>query len=453
LKFNVLIVEDNVSAGEAMLELLEEFDCRGVLSTTAEDGLSKLESTDIDIILADVNLPGEDGLWLLGEVNESHPTIPVVMITGDTSIDNAVQAIKKGAYDYLSKPIDLQRLEAVLTGAGRMRRLALEKDLEKRDHEEGTMGIIGESPAVERLRQIITRVAPTPASVLILGESGTGKELVANAVVANSKRSRAPYIKLNSAALPKDTLESELFGHVKGSFTGAIKDRKGRFELAHGGTLFLDEIGDMPMETQVKLLRVLQEGEFERVGGSEVIKVDVRIIAATNRNLMKAVKDGSFREDLYYRLNVIQVEVPALRERGEDVMLLAQKFVDQFCGEGIKSFDLGARKGLMAHHWPGNIRELKNIAERLSIICPDSVIQERDLPSEIRLSSEGGEEEAQSILGKMDDIERQAIFSTLKKTGGVKSDAAKSLGIGLKTLYRKLEKYEEEGHDLSFLKS
>jgi DNA-binding NtrC family response regulator len=314
------------------------------------------------------------------------------------------------------------------------------------------MGIMGESPAVKHLREIILRVAPTPASVLILGESGTGKELVANALVANSNISRAPYIKLNSAALPKDTLESELFGHVKGSFTGAIKDRKGRFELAHGGTLFLDEIGDMPLETQVKLLRVLQEGEFERVGGSEVIKVDVRIIAATNRNLMKAVKEGRFREDLYYRLNVIQVEVPALRERGEDVMLLAQNFVDHFCGEGVKRFDLGSQKILMAHNWPGNIRELKNIAERLSIIVIDNVIQDKDLPAEIRSPNEEGDV-SQNILGKMDDIERNAILSTLRKTSGVKSEAAKHLGIGLKTLYRKLEKYEEEGHDLSFLKS
>lgn len=452
MKFNILVVEDNLSAGEALVELLEDYNSRGVLVKSAEEGMALIESSDIDIVLADVNLPGEDGMWLLEEVNRSHPTIPVVMITGDSSIDNAVQAIKKGAYDYLSKPIDLQRLEVVITGAGRMRQIALEKDLAQRDQSSGLMGIMGESPAVKHLREIILRVAPTHASVLVLGESGTGKELVANALVANSDISRAPYIKLNSAALPKDTLESELFGHVKGSFTGAIKDRKGRFELAHGGTLFLDEIGDMPLETQVKLLRVLQEGEFERVGGSEVIRVDVRIIAATNRNLMKAVKEGRFREDLYYRLNVIQVEVPALRERGDDVMLLAQNFMDHFCGEGVKRFDLRAQKLLMAHSWPGNIRELKNIAERLSIIVIDNVIQEKDLPAEIRSPSEEADV-SQKILGKMDDIERNAILSTLRKTSGVKSEAAKHLGIGLKTLYRKLEKYEEEGHDLSFLKS
>ena len=454
MKLNVLVVEDNVSAGEALLELLEDYNCKGLLAKSAEEGLRMLEANDVDTILTDVNLPGKDGLWLLEEVNASHPSIPVVMITGHSSIDNAIEAIKKGAYDYLSKPIDLARLEVVLTGAHRMRQIALEKDLAIRDTPTGFSGMVGDSQAVQKLRDIILRVAPTPASILILGESGTGKELVANAIVAHSKRSRAPYIKLNSAALPKDTLESELFGHVKGSFTGAIKDRKGRFELAHGGTLFLDEIGDMPLETQVKLLRVLQEGEFERVGGSEVIKVDVRIIAATNRNLFRAVKEGRFREDLYYRLNVIQIEVPPLRERQSDILLLAQEFVNRFCGEGIKRFDRSAEQALLRHLWPGNIRELKNIMERLSIIVPHSVITESDLPKEIRCSSSEDEDENNAdVLGKMDDIERQAIMSTLRKTNGVKSEAAKLLGIGLKTLYRKLEKYEEEGFDLGFLKS
>jgi DNA-binding NtrC family response regulator len=454
MKLNVLVVEDNISAGEALVELLEDYQCRGILAKSAEEGLRVLEANDIDTVLADVNLPGQDGLWLLEELNASHPSIPVVMITGNSSIDNAIEAIKKGAYDYLSKPIDLARLEVVLTGARRMRQISLEKDLAQRDTPTGFSGMVGESPAVQRLREMILRVAPTPASVLILGESGTGKELVANALVANSKRARAPYIKLNSAALPKDTLESELFGHVKGSFTGAIKDRKGRFELANGGTLFLDEIGDMPLETQVKLLRVLQEGEFERVGGSEVIKVDVRIVAATNRNLFRAVKEGRFREDLYYRLNVIQIEVPPLRERHEDILILAQEFVNRFCGEGVKHFDRSAEQALMRHQWPGNIRELKNIMERLSIIVPHGTITESDLPKEIRCGSmEEEDDEPSDVLGKMDDIERQAIMSTLRKTNGVKSEAAKLLGIGLKTLYRKLEKYEEEGFDLSFLKS
>jgi two-component system response regulator HydG len=433
---------------------LDDFNAKGILATSAEEGFKILESKDIDTVLADVNLPGESGLWLLGEINQSQPSVPVVMMTGNSSIDNAVEAIKKGALDYLTKPIDLSRLEAVLTSCRRMRQIALEKDLAERDGSpDDFAGMVGESHPITQLREMITRVGPTPASVLILGESGTGKELVANALVTHSKRRRAPYIKLNSAALPKDTLESELFGHVKGAFTGAIKDRKGRFELAHGGTLFLDEIGDMPMETQVKLLRVLQEGELERVGGSEVIKVDVRIIAATNRNLLQSVADGHFREDLYYRLNVIQVEVPPLRDRGDDILLLAQSFLNHYCGEGRKVIDAPAVKSLKQYTWPGNIRELKNIMERLSIILPGSTIGMHDLPSEIRAGApQVNSSNVTSLNGTMDDIERQAILSALKRSGGVKSEAAKQLSIGLKTLYRKLEKYEEEGHDLSFLK-
>lgn len=453
MKLNVLVVEDHSSSGETFVELLEEFDCKGILVQSAEEAIEALKESDIDTVLTDLNLPGKDGLWLLDQMSESYEGIPVILITGNATIDTAVEAIKRGAMDYLTKPIDVNRLEAILMTARRQRQMALEQETRERDEGGQFAGMIGDSPAINELRDIISRVAPTPASVLILGESGTGKELVANAIVAMSQRSRAPYIKLNSAALPKDTLESELFGHVKGSFTGAIKDRKGRFEMANGGTLFLDEIGDMPMETQVKLLRVLQEGELERVGGSETIKVDVRIIAATNRNLLKASKEGTFREDLYYRLNVIQIQVPALRERRGDVEILAQSFIDHFGGAGRKRLDRAALKVMSHYDWPGNIRELRNIMERLSIIIPKDIITELDLPPEIRqLTSSDEVGEGTVIEGKMDDIERNAILSTLKKTGGVKSEAAKLLGIGLKTLYRKLEKYEEEGVDLSFLK-
>lgn len=449
MKLNVLVVEDNPNAGEAMVELLEEFDCKALLASSSEEGLRILELNDIDTILADVNLPGEDGLWLLDEVQKSSPDIPVFMITGDASINTAVEAIKRGANDYLSKPIDLQRLEVVLTSARRLRQAALEKELSAGQSGFGEM--VGASPAMQEMQEMILRVAPTPASVLILGESGTGKELVANSLVAHSDRARKPYIKMNSAALPKDTLESELFGHVKGAFTGAIKDRKGRFELANGGTLFLDEIGDMPMETQVKLLRVIQEGEFERVGGSEIIRVDVRIIAATNRNLPQAVKEGEFREDLYYRLNVIQIHVPPLRERREDIQQLAEVFLKRYGSNG-KGLDDQALEALKAYEWPGNIRELKNIMERLGIIVAGESIGVSDLPSEVQNPSIDAPQDIK-VSGTMDEIERQAIFSALKQSGGVKSEAAKALGIGLKTLYRKLEKYQEEGHNLDFLKS
>lgn len=462
MKFNVLVVEDNIASGESLIELLEEFDFRGIHETTAEDGLKRIESTDIDIVLADLNLPGKDGLWLLDEVKKEHKNIPLIMITGDTSVDNAVSAIKSGAYDYLSKPIDMNRLQAVMTGASRMRKLSLENEhlSSSNSQIDPFEAMIGEGKAISALKKIVTRVGPTPASVLILGESGTGKELVANAIVACSDRKKNSYIRLNSAALPKDTLESELFGHVKGAFTGAIKDRKGKFELAHKGTLFLDEIGDMPMETQVKLLRVIQEGEFERVGGSDVIKVDVRIIAATNKDLLKEVDAGNFREDLYYRLNVIQVAVPALRERRDDIEMLSTRFLETFAGKNKMSIAPDALELLKEYHWPGNIRELKNIMERLSIIVLDDVISAKDLPAELlgktvtrsNVKNTNSEVTSHTFQGTMEEIEREAILNALRETNGVKSDAAKLLSIGLKTLYRKLDKYAEEGVDLSFLK-
>jgi two-component system, NtrC family, response regulator HydG len=456
MKFKVLVVEDNVSAGEALVELLEEeFDFSAHHETSAESGLKKIENGDVDIVLADLSLPGKDGLWLLEEIKQHHSNIPVVMITGNTSVDVAVRAIKSGAYDYLSKPIDMNRLQVVLTGATRMRKLSLENErlVESNNIEDPFAQMIGKSNKLSELKGMISKVGPTPASVLILGESGTGKELVANAIVACSDRNKSPYIKLNSAALPKDTLESELFGHIKGSFTGALKDRKGKFELAHKGTLFLDEIGDMPMDTQVKILRVLQEGEIERVGGSEVIKVDVRIIAATNKDLLSLVENGSFREDLYYRLNVIQVAVPPLRERVDDIEILSESFLNNFSGSNKKLLDAGALTVLKEYAWPGNIRELRNIMERLSIICPNDVIVAEDLPRELignkPIAKTGVSNE---FTGTMEDIEREAILASLRKTNGVKSETAKELGIGLKTLYRKLDKYTEEGIDLSFLK-
>ncbi len=455
MRFNILVVEDNVTAGESLVELLEDLDFKGLLETSAESGLKQIEQGDIDIVLADLNLPGKDGLWLLEEIKKDHANIPLVMITGNTSVDVAVKAIKMGAYDYLSKPIDMNRLQVVLTGASRMRKLSLENERlnEASNTEDSFAAMIGNGKKIAELKSMISRVGPTPASVLILGESGTGKELVANSIVACSDRSKSSYIRLNSAALPKDTLESELFGHIKGSFTGALKDRKGKFELAHKGTLFLDEIGDMPMDTQVKLLRVLQEGEFERVGGSEVIKVDVRIIAATNKDLLSLVEKGEFREDLYYRLNVIQVAVPPLRERVEDVEILSKTFIDNFAGQNKKKLDESALAILKAYAWPGNIRELRNIMERISIISPNDTIRAGDLPQELVGNKTPSKASVSTDYeGTMEEIERDAILSVLKKTNGVKSEAAKKLGIGLKTLYRKLDKYAEEGVDLSFLK-
>ncbi len=449
MKLKVLVVEDNTITGDTLLELLDAFEYNGEHVTTAEAAMEVLESKDIDIVLSDLQLPGHDGFWILEQLVARKIELPVIMITGHASVDSAVEAIKKGAYDYLSKPIDVNRLEAVLTGAARMRSLALHQELERdRKGENPFAKMIGEHASMQALRSVIERVAPTDASVLISGESGTGKELVASAIVALSERSHQPYVTLNSAALPKDMLESELFGHVKGSFTGAIKDRKGRFELAHGGTLFLDEIGDMPMETQVKLLRVLQEGEFERVGGSETIRVDVRILAATNRILLERVEEGLFREDLYYRLNVIQLQVPSLRERYSDIPMLSKHFLGMFSKTRQLNILPEAEDALKQYSWPGNIRELKNIMERLSIICPTDTIGLDDLPREISSRSKRNLQSGTALSGTMDDMERSAIFEALKNAKGVKAEAARQLGIGLKTLYRKLEKYQAEGYQI-----
>ncbi|MBF0243734.1 MAG: sigma-54-dependent Fis family transcriptional regulator [Planctomycetes bacterium] len=454
MKHTVLIVEDHIATGESLLELLGEFGYRGIHEKTAEDALDVMRRSDIDVVLADLALPGHDGMWLLEQIKESALGIPLIVVTGNASIESAVTATKMGAYDYLQKPIDVNRLETVLLRAVEWRmtrqREALSMGI---DNDDPFREILGISPGIEKVKNLIRKAAPTQASILILGESGTGKELVAKAIVACSHRNRGPFLAVNSAALPKDTLESELFGHIKGAFTGAIKDRKGRFELADGGTLFLDEIGDMPIETQVKLLRVIQEGEFERVGGSEVIKVDVRIIAATNQDLDELVKRGSFREDLYYRLNVIQVVLPPLRRRKEDIVLLAETFLKNFCRGESKRFREEAIHALRNYGWPGNIRELRNIMERLSIIVSDEVIGLADLPSEISQFRNPPPDELakKSQPESLDELEKQALLDTLRKTNGVKSEAAKILGIGLKTLYRKLEKYEKEGVDLTFL--
>lgn len=453
MKLCVLVVEDNMATGEALVELLQTLQYHGRHVKSAEEALEVVESEDIDIILADLNLPGKNGLWLV-EQSVSRHRLPIIMITGNATVDTAVEAIKKGAHDYLSKPVDLKRLEAVLTSAARLRTLALQNELlAKGDGRGDPLGnMVGKSPAMNRLKEMIARVAKSDASVLILGESGTGKELVAGAVVALSPRANHPYIRLNSAALPKDTLESELFGHVKGAFTGAIKDRRGKFELAHEGSLFLDEIGDMSLDTQSKLLRVLQEGEFERMGGSEVISVDVRIITATNRDLREMVEQRHFREDLYFRLNVVPIEVPPLRQRKGDISMMAESFLKHYCGKEPKYLSREALAALESYPWPGNVRELKNIMERLSIIVLTERIEPGDLPAEI--SSGGGKATlggAALRRGTIEDMEREAIFKALRDHQGVKSEVARQLGIGLKTLYRKLDKYQEEGYDLRTL--
>jgi two-component system response regulator HydG len=389
----------------------------------------------------------------MDRVKRDRPGVPVILITAHGSEDVAVNAMKRGATDYLPKPLDLNRLRAVLEGAGRIRDLYLENIGLHRELDARTaLGeIIGDSPQIRTIKEQIRQVAPTNATILVQGENGTGKELVANAIYAASDRAGKPFVKVAVGALPRDLLESELFGHEKGSFTGAHKQRKGRFELAHGGTLFLDEIGSMPIETQIRLLRVLQEREFERVGGTETIQSDIRLVSATNEDLEQAMSDGRFRQDLFYRINVIHINLPPLRERLDDIPLLVESFVKKFPARdgSVKEVSPDVMSAMQGYDWPGNVRELRNLIERLCVTAAGARIEASSLPEKIRgaapvpaVNTAAAPVSLDSLAGvPLDELERQAIEATLRVEGGNKTRTAKILGIGLKTLYRKIEGY------------
>jgi DNA-binding NtrC family response regulator len=388
-----------------------------------------------------------DGLTTLSVLLQAGIEIPVIVLTAFSSVESAVAAMKKGAFDYVSKPVDIEELKILIERALSFRSLSEEnRQLKKRLGKEFSFdNIIGKSPAMQRMFSTLSMVAPTDATVLITGESGTGKELIANALHQHSRRRNLPFIKLNCAALHENLLESELFGHEAGAFTGASGRRKGRFELANKGTLFLDEIGDMSLQTQAKILRVIQEGEFERLGGAETIKVDVRLLAATHRNLEEMIDNGSFRQDLYFRLSVVPVNLPPLRERGIDIPELAQFFLGRFAEKNrkdIKDFHPEALNLLMQYEWPGNIRELENTIERAVILCLAEQITPQDLPlhllsEEVRELREGDSQGGFTLR----DMEREVIRSTLEKTGNNKSRAAKQLGVARQTLLNKIKEY------------
>src|SRR6478609_7434867 len=370
-----------------------------------EDGRQALEclrDNHIDLLITDLRMPGIDGMEVLRRALELEPGLPVVMITAHGTVDNAVEALKTGAFDYITKPFDQEEVRIIVKKALRTKDLASADATPERDSEtgrdgsssalkEGTkFGIIGQSQPILDLYAVLERVADTPTTVLVTGESGTGKELVARALHENSSRRDKPFIKVNCAAIPKDLMESELFGHERGAFTGAVGSKPGRFELASGGTLFLDEIGSIPVEMQVKLLRALQESEFERVGGVKTIRVDVRLVAATNSDLKREIAAGAFREDLYYRLNVVPIRLPSLRERATDIPLLAKHFIDKFNARLKKSIDgvePDALARLTSYPWPGNIRELENVIERAVLFSDGSQLKVLDLPSEVRAAS------------------------------------------------------------------
>ena len=431
----ILVVEDQDAARESLAEVLAE---SGRVHTAADkaSALEALRARGYDLILSDLKLPDGSGMELLEEARVRQPGAPFIFVTGYGTIENAIEATRLGAYEYITKPWDVKKLRIVVRNALHLR--MLERKVSER---EALESIIGQGEAIVKLKERIVQVAATDATVLIQGETGTGKELVANAIQALSDRRDKPFVKVHIAALPRELLESELFGHEKGAFTGAVRTRQGRFELADGGTLFLDEIAEMPAATQVKLLRVLQEREFERVGGMEPLRADFRLIAATNQDLKAATGRGAFREDLYFRINVVTAYVPPLRDRREDVPLLAEHFLRAFNARYRKQCALSraAREVLDRYDWPGNIREMENAIERAVVTSTTDRIDPADLPEEVRGASQPmARAEALPPGLTLDEVERRYTLAEYKRLGGNKTRLAKSLKIGVKTLYRKL---------------
>jgi len=440
----VLVADDDASARAALARLLQR---EGFEVSTAVDGeaaATLVQETTPDVLVTDLQMPGIDGLELLRRTREDFPDLVVVLVTGFADVDTAVRAMRDGAEHYLTKPVKLDELVVVIDRALRRRRLEHEAvDLRARLGDRLTFeNIIGSSPAMQSVFDVIAQVAPTKASVLISGESGTGKELAARAIHQKSPRVNAPFVKLHCAALAESLLESELFGHEKGAFTGAVGRREGRFKLADGGTLFLDEIGDISHSVQVKLLRFLQERTFERVGGNTTLKVDVRVIAATNRDLRAEVAAGRFREDLYYRLNVVNLEMPPLRARPSDLLALAAHFLRRFAKENAKAVDgfaADAVQRIAAYRWPGNVRELENVIERAVVLCEGPRLTAKHLPETVCVAPEAT---AVRIPGStLEEIERHAIVSTLEACGGRTGRAAQMLGVSVRKVQYKLNEY------------
>jgi len=463
-KKQVLIVDDEPNLRKILAAQLSRDGYEVMLAEDGEQGLTMLREHHIDLVVTDLKMPKVDGMTLLREALREQPDLPIVMITAHGTVDTAVEALKLGAFDYLTKPFDKDEVRSVVAKALKTRALAQEEATTepagKTKNEPGArFGIIGQSPGLTDLYAVLERVADSPTTVLITGESGTGKELVARALHEHSTRKDKPFIKVNCAAIPKELIESELFGYERGAFTGAVSSKPGRFELANGGTLFLDEVGEIPVEMQVKLLRALQESEFERVGGIKTIHVDVRLVAATNRDLKKLIAAGGFREDLFYRLNVVSIRLPALRERDTDIPLLVEHFLAKF-NERLKKQVTGVEPEaldiLSAYGWPGNIRELENVMERSVLFCDAQKLRVEDLPLELRgssgssappsadgsgsdipLSAEGGLKEHVKVA--MSRLERDLVSRALKQTNGNVTHAARLLKISRKGLQLKMK--------------
>ena len=457
-KKQVLIVDDEPNLRKILAAQLSRDGYDVLTAEDGEKGLEMLREHHIDMVITDLKMPKVDGMTLLREALREDPELPIVMITAHGTVDTAVEALKLGAFDYLTKPFDKDEVRQIVGKALKTRQLAGEEATPSEAAPSARFGIIGMSPELTDLYSVLERVADTPTTVLITGESGTGKELVARALHDHSSRRDKPFIKVNCAAIPKELIESELFGYERGAFTGAVGSKPGRFELANAGTLFLDEIGEVPVEMQVKLLRALQESEFERVGGIKTIHVDVRLVAATNRDLKKLIASGNFREDLFYRLNVVPIRLPALRERASDISLLVEHFLGKF-NERLKKHVTGietdALDVLGVYPWPGNIRELENVVERAVLFCDVQRIRLQDLPLEVRgapaaasaavtdpdlhaaLAREGGLKEHVKVA--MSRLERELVGRALSQTGGNVTHAARLLKISRKGLQLKMK--------------
>ncbi len=447
-KATILLVDDDL-AHRTMLKA--HLGGIGYDIVEADDGdvaIHLVREREIDLVLLDLKMQRVGGMEALTAIHQVRPALPVIMLTAFSSVESAVEAMKKGAFDYITKPVDAAELALIVARALDFERLQQENlSLKERLGEKFDFGnIIGTSRPMRELFETLALVAPSDATVLITGESGTGKELVAGAVHHNSARADGPFVKVNCAALHENLLESELFGHERGSFTGAAEQRKGRFELAHKGTLFLDEIGDMSLTTQAKILRVLQEGEFERLGGVKTIKVDVRLVAATHKDLEGMVEAGSFRQDLFFRLSVVPLHLPALRERPEDIPPLADHFLKKYSNKNrkdIRNFQPEAMDALLAYGWPGNIRELENAVERAVILCPGEQIGLCELPTAIRQALTSNERPSVPRPGMtLKEMEKDLIRATLQKTDGNRTKAAEILGITRQTLQNKLREYQ-----------
>ncbi|MDP1797678.1 MAG: sigma-54 dependent transcriptional regulator [Planctomycetaceae bacterium] len=456
IKIRVLIVDDDEAHAQAVAEALVRVGYECVEANSGKRAEALIESENFDVIVTDLVMEDVDGMEILRKAKEELPEAEVILLTGHASVKSALAAGQLGAHNLLTKPVDIQELRVAVEKAS-MRVRLLRKNLElsrRLDEKFGFEGVIGNSPAMQRVIDKLRNVAPTDSTVLIQGESGTGKEIVARALHQNSERKNKPFVPLNIAALPESTLESELFGHEAGAFTGAATKRIGKFEYANGGTLFLDEVGEMPMSTQVKLLRVLEERKITRLGSNDELEINVRLVAATNAELQELVKKGSFRKDLYYRISVVSIFLPPLTERRGDIPLLIEHFLKQVAGSRkrpLPTVTKPVQQALMAYSWPGNIRELRNVVESMVVQDTDGRLELDDLPPEIAplgqahdgAAGDGISLGADGLIGRpLTDVEKFYIQRTLELTAGKRDEAAKLLGIGERTLYRKIKEFD-----------